>query len=379
MSATDTLCGRYALIYQAPGLGPRLVGDATGMRAIFFIPARGIAGSHAKLVNDAVFREKTRRTPFKGGHPGHGTPYRNVMLLVPNCLLDLESGKLARFWPRAPREQKTLDEVLQPNLVRAARALSGMAQRSGLLLSLTAGQDSRTTLAAALLAEVDLEAFTLVNRRDSPHGARTRILGVDAAVAKEITAAYGISHQVLEEQPMDDRLKTYLKANAYKSSYSNRIMPLLAQYGQQRLLHVRSNALEIARAYWAKHPEVDDANGAADLFMLKHRKLADQVERVRTAFQDMFHATDFTAGRQMGYDSRDMLYWEHRMGAWHSQQLLCSDLVFDTFNPWNCRAILTDLLSLPMQDRANSSFSRAVVDACEGLSKWPINPAKWPE
>lgn len=111
LRALDQYVGRHAILYGSTET-PKVVNDATGMRAVFYAAGGGVISSHAILVERALGGEVERSlSPFQYGFPGNRTPYARTRLLMPNTYLEIMSASVRRFWPtRVPVEQ-TVDDV----------------------------------------------------------------------------------------------------------------------------------------------------------------------------------------------------------------------------------------------------------------------------
>jgi hypothetical protein len=101
---------------------------------------------------------------------------------------------------------------------------------------------------------------------------------------------------------------------------------------------------------------------------------AGQRALIHRAFDEFFEATSFGAALEL-CDPYDLFYWEHRMGAWHSQVVLESDVAFQSLSLFNSRAILGAMMSAPLEARVSSQNMRALIqEACPECLHEPLNP-----
>ena len=92
--------------------------------------------------------------------PGESTLYKGVRHLLPNHYLDLSTGKTGRYWPS--RSVSMLRLMLSYGVVRFFYAVSASAaNRFNLVVTLTAGWDSRLVLAASKDIRHQLSYMTL--------------------------------------------------------------------------------------------------------------------------------------------------------------------------------------------------------------------------
>jgi hypothetical protein len=153
----SALGGRWILIYSGKQ-GHRLVGDATGLRQVFYTDKNKCdelwLASQPRLLADLKgFRVDDKAAELIDSHsfrtytefrwPGAGSPYSEVRHLLPNHCLDLTSGKCHRFWPDSPIATVQLEEAADKVSELLRGFMVGAAERFNLAVSLTAGLDSR--------------------------------------------------------------------------------------------------------------------------------------------------------------------------------------------------------------------------------------------
>ncbi|WP_213810180.1 hypothetical protein [Jeotgalicoccus sp. WY2] len=62
------------------------------------------------------------------------------------------------------------------------------------------------------------------------------------------------------------------------------------------------------------------------------------------------------------YQVLDLYYWEHRMGRWHPELLNETDLAFDTFLPFNLRAILDIGMAFSFEKRKSGYLFKELIN-----------------
>ena len=357
---TDDLVGRYTAICFT---GKRWVifNDAGGMRSTYFAEAAPIIASHSSIIGD-LYGRAARRDLFKRfrfGLPGNASPVEGVRLIPPNFELDLESRQLRRFWPRIPRIEKSSEELIAPLIEVLTRTADGVVRRHPPALSLTAGVDSRTTLACFQHVKSTV-TFTYLGGTDDAE--------FDAAIAQKLAARLGMQHRVLPL--VEDESGKALTAEVAALVDFKHLPDLTACYkrafGGGNFIHVRSNLGEIGRAFWRKHHVMPTRFAATNWpdVAADHRRTPKPLRDAAIKYmREQMHAffqlagydlSDPTNPQLLGYDAWDLIYWEHRMATWHSQLLLGSDYVFDTAIVFNSRRALELLLSAPLADRLKS-------------------------
>lgn len=115
----------------------------------------------------------------------------------------------------------------------------------------------------------------------------------------------------------------------------------------------------------------------ADLTAVYQRKASEPAHpHIEEAFAEYYDAVQFDLIQD--YDPYDMLYWEHRMGTWHSNVVMETDPGFQTHIVFNSRRILTEVLSLSHADRrSGAAFTKAIELCWPELNNIPTNPKNW--
>lgn len=380
--ALDRLHGRFVLLYARNGDAWRATMDATGMRSIYYDAEARALSSHPTLAA-LVASRSALEPPFQGyGRPGRTSGFEGVVLATPNLELRLDEYSLHRYWPREPIPTLPTPKSARAASKAMARSLRGIRRRhAGLVASLTAGTDSRATLAIALAARATagIEFFTYSHVDPSPSE------HIDAVISRQLADHYHLRHrEILLSSGTDARSPEV--ADLLKINSPHRHGPLLTEsymelYGGEPVVHLRSNLSEIARSFYlrkrARHQPPTTGDDLAHIYM---HTMAHSVEPplegrdvIAENFREQFEATDFAAGAAL-IDARDLLYWEHRMGAWHSAIVLESDVAFETLSLYNSRAVLVALLSTSPEDRLNDAHMHEIMyEADRALLDFPFN------
>lgn len=375
LARSDLWSGRFLLVYGRNGR-TRLATDATGMRSAFYNLEGPLAvSSHASLVygdrtpraKDHSFVHHPNFSRSVGSFPGRLTPWKDVVFLTANTVLDLETRQLVRVWPRSPLavlDVETAADRVAENIRRQVDRLL-LAGRS-IVASLTAGLDSRVSLAATRQARRDITYFTYFRQEN-------RVDRLDLRLAREIAAAMGISHESLEI-PKDPDADGRATVRALGESSFLRHLPMAAEMYRRAFppgsIHLRSNVSEIGRRFYDRSGKGVALAHATDMANV-WKRMGDEVEAV-AAFEEWSDAVAFWEVTEV--DPLDLFYWEFRMPVWHGRLLLESDIAFDTYSLFNCREILATLLSVDEEARRNGTVYRAVIERLwPELLRWDFN------
>jgi hypothetical protein len=376
----DVLAGRYLILYGT-GSHLRILADATGMRTIFYAKHYNLIGSHCHLLNEYINSKPSSivnqswLSEYTSYHlPGHFTPYEEIFFLTPNTLLEIPEKKIRRFYPRKNIEMKSISEVTN-EISRLINVQLNELSKSGMkfLLSLSAGIDSRISLSLTKSYRDKFLYFTYSKANEISRSAD--ILKVDEEVVSEMVENLGLNHKFLtiDMESEDEDFKSFSEA-LYKNAFTNHSHKLAKLYYENfsdNYLHIRSNILEIGRAFYKKKVSYPKEMGINEMAKCYAPKAAND-EKVKNAFSIFYNEVDF--GNIYNYDPYDIFYWEFRMGVWHSQLLLESDVAHDTYILFNARKILDLLLSVPFTDRKeNNVFHETIKKNWPILQFWMIN------
>ena len=372
----DRLVGRFAIIQGTLTSGFDIQNDATGMRSVYFDTTylSTIAGSHAALVADAAKNLDKRRSPirFALGYPGLATPWKTVDRLPPNHKLSLQSGELSRFLPTRALRNISIEDAWNNALRISERSAHGLRERHPLLMSLTAGLDSRTTLTGVRPLWPEIKFFTYTN--GSPKHE------LDVRVAKSIARRLDLDFTVLDysDKVYDPKVMYAINRNTFGSHQHKLSAAYLQMFGEMRALHIRTNVLEITRSNlfsMGNQKFRDGPNTAKNLasYYAASGRL-EEIPAYLSAFTDYFNKTGLH-DVPPSVSRWDLFFIEHRMGAWHSGVLEESDIAFDTTILFNSRQVIESFMAVPERERSdNGILQRIISQKLPEISDIPINP-----
>ncbi len=374
----ERLTGRYVII-TSMNKQLNVYHDATGMKSVFYHKNSATFGSHAKLVAKATGEGEAQQVdldwiqePRTYHYPGDYTPYNNVHFLLPNHKLLVWENKTVRYFPREELPTKTLDDVIDILVEETQKQLKLIAENYKMLVSLTAGVDSRTTL--ALLKDYVSSAvfFTYYYKHSKDPSFKTsKTLDIDRDVANEIIANLQLNHEII---PIDyaDRtdedyiaFKELLTENTFLDHNSILAKIYSDKYEGENYLHLRSNIYGIIKSVFRKVYKLHGSEASLeDIVTCTNPSLLSDPNAVRLYERWL---EDYSPNVGLNYDPFDILFWESRMGTWHSQLVIQSDIAFETHTLINSQYLIRNLLSIPVENRSSSQYLHRLVD-----KQWPI-------
>ncbi|MFL6624754.1 MAG: hypothetical protein ACJ8NR_19360 [Sulfurifustis sp.] len=382
IAATAVLGGRWAMVAACDD-GLYLLTDALGLRqAMHTSPAA--AGdvwvvSQADLAADVlgllfdpdamrfidsdVFR---RHREYRW--PGTSTALRGLRHLLPNHLLDLHTGRAARYWPDGPLPPLTLREGVERTTSLITGLMLAAAQRFELALSLTAGIDSRLVLAAARLIK-DRIAYVSVRQAKMPEGA------ADVAVPARLLARLGLRHEIVRAAASTSadfswffKRSVFLAHDGYGPDAE-----AIWQWSSGHKVAVTGSGAEVGRCPLRDALAFSNRRRitAADLARLQHLEHPYAIRFFSEWIEDV--------GERAAYVKLlDLFEWEQGHGNGLAMAQLEFDIAWrDIFTPYNCRALLATFLSVDERFRKTrypTLFRSAIEELWPEVLCEPINP-----
>ena len=294
------------------------------------------------------------------------------MMLTPNAALDLDEMMPARVWPSRPLPERSVKEAAEIVREHMDGVVRYIQQNHRLLVSVTAGLDSRLTLSFLKDAK-NVQFFTYYrnDQRDSDFH--------DLAFAEVLHDQLRRNVEVLrlgDFPAMPKGFRWLIETNTFISHQKHLAWVYAHRYGaEENLVHLRSNISEVGREFWrGKGFEIGSGKDLARVYLQADKEYpAAYVFRVITLFEEFDQVTGLSACRDL-VDLKSLFYWEFRMASWHAQLVAESDPAFETLSLFNCRAVLEAMLSVPRAERAAGSVLRRIIsDNWPELAGYPVN------
>lgn len=374
----DRLVGRFVLL-RISSTTALVQNDATGLRTVFFSTdrARPTCASHARLVDlsieagpsivghDSFFTDSGMRY-----YPGRLTQHQNVLQLTPNTEVDVLSAATRRIFPRKDVSPITLSQGIDLYLENTSAQGSFLSQwRGQLLSSLSAGVDSRSTLACLKSASDSIRFFTydIVNAKRTVHNK------FDLNTAKELADTYNLHHETIEitSSEIPQGLNRSLMANT-RRPHSKALAGAYLERLPLDGLHIRSNSNGVVKKPSQGLGKTLPARDFAgkELLGVVNSKVTDALSV--EGFDEFVSATDFPRSGQ--FDPMDLLFWEYRLGVERSSVYLEQDVAHEAYSLINSRALIGSLLTIPADDLASGNlFVETIRRAWPELLSLPIN------
>ena len=378
------------VIFARSGREITVQSDAIGSRAVFHDGKARVIASHANLVGRAVDAGPSRfndwvRRPDTHDYPGRTTAYEVVWLLMPNTELELGSGSITRIGPR-PFEplsvSEAADQIIPHLKAQVDLLLRGPRQ---VLVSASAGVDSRTSLAAFSGAGDAVKIFTYTKDPGSGHQAAE--LHRDK-LAAEMSEDLGLPHMLFDLSSEPRPPAEYVTALSESSVRRSNALTSWTyhQHLDHDAVHIRGQINGVGKWHFAKRLHFSEplelsARRMAQLTKrgksLRKRPSSPLWDIAEAGFQDYIDATALRSVPN-GYRLPDLFLWEHRVGYWNHAHIVESDMTFDTHQLFASRRIIRLMLSVSELDRVQLSLFREIIGRMEpSLLGYPLNGHPW--
>lgn len=383
-TVADRLVGRFVILRQIDDQPACIQTDVTGMYSLFHARAGGAAfvASHASLAAMQIRATKGPRfVPQRWGTWGNLTRFPGVTLHSPSLELCLADGSTRRLFPGEGEGRSSVSDCAELMVARASATLEGLTSRGKVIISLTAGGDTRATLAIARRIGAEPRFFTYEGGRPHPK--------IDLRVARAIARDLGLDHVVVPRTPLEDipeGLRLALEQSTTGRHGWNLTHDYREWFGVDQVVHVRSNVIEFFRrsavdktaAGIEIRPATPEAAARLYLAATNNSWTADTLAACTRAFARQFGDGKWEEALAR-IDPRDFYFVEHRMANWHANLVIESDPAFDTCILFNSRELFEAARAIPKDERMKGTLIERVYQiAAPEVLKLPINPKTFP-
>ncbi len=376
--ALSRLGGRWVIVADSPG-ETLVFNDAFGLRHVYYTEGTGerwcaaqpglLAALLGLGVDDRALGALGHCANMEFWWPGPRTLYRHVTRLIANTSLDLRTGQVRRYWPDAPYQPHSLADAVEACCAVTQGLWRAAHRRFPLAQAITAGWDSRLSLAASRAIAPDVMYFSTRHwdmSDDHP----------DLVVPARLLLELGLNHHIIRcpdvMHPVFERL--YMRNTPAAHYAYGGIAQGMYDYGLGDRVCVKSNIANMLKARSLLPPSSSGpvrAEALLGLTWLKsNRFMLDCVDEWLAA----------TTPHLMGFDVSEIFYLEAKVGGWHAASQHEWEIVMDAFDPVNCRSLMACLLSVPRKLRSpypNNLIHRTAIERMwpEVLAT-PVNPVK---
>lgn len=345
-SRIDRLAGRYVVC-----IGNKeesfVYHDATGLRSVYYSDESNLASSHINLLTS--LEPHAEHLTVKGASlAADYSIFENVWQLVPNFRLAFEKRQSERFFPRRENPFKDWSNEDRYSRIESIwqKVMDGYAAKyDKIAISITGGMDSRLMLAMSKNYWHKLEAFTYgFSEQPESDSKWSKTMTMDFEIVSNLRDRVNFARhrfvEITDKQPVDPDLR----ATMVKNTSGRHGFYLVPHYRKlfegDGWIHIRGTGPEIVRRQFGGNSSFEST-----IKTLTLEGSPDFTDRARAMGYDKDN---------FGYLSKDLAYWELRMGKWHSEILNETDAAYDTLLPMSVREIYEIMMSFSDFERSSA-------------------------
>jgi hypothetical protein len=340
--------------------------DAGGTRAAVFDPGTGrVAATTPLLLDPESYAERfdsalydTLNIPRDGWFPAGLTAHAGITRLIPNHYFDFATLAQHRHWPRAALPEAEPAAACREIAEVTRRTVETMRAEGRVAAALTAGNETRTLLAACRDLAGTLDFVTVSGT--AAH--------LDAVRAGEIAARFGLTHRVLPRETASPEAAAdwHARTGQCLGGTTMRAHPSIAPLAADDYF-VGGIGGEVGRGFFWRPG--DTAATALDARSLAMRLGMPVHDRETAAIEDWLAGVG-------GFDTftrLDLAFLELRLGPWAFSDAYATPKVRH-FHPLVARRSFAAMLSLPAEWRRADRMPRTIVEMLwPDLLALPVN------
>jgi len=377
----DSMGGRFVIVLNYDN-NLRIFSDAAGLRQVFYtkdssgatwcaaqpgIIAEQLNMKYDKEILNNFINPYFFKTIHEYWYPGDSTAFKEIVHLLPNHYLDISTGEVVRYWPANKLDDISPEECVE----KSSKILKGLIEaayhRFDLALGISAGLDSRVLLAASREFSKDIFYYS---HQVPPRFAEKH---VDLVVPAKLLPKLGLKHNIMKcPSKMDEQFRNIFDRNVTTA----RVLKGLVAYccytwNDPEKVVVNGNVSETARCrFRLDKPAKITARTLAELTGLE--KYAFAIEHF-----DKWLSSANGIEERYGINILDLFHWEQKVGSWAAMSFAEFDIANETFTPYNCRCLLTTLLSVEEKYRKKPDselHKKLIMHMWPETLQVPINP-----
>lgn len=366
----DVLSGKFAIIVYSRQ-GTKVIQDPIGSQTVFYSTGNRVAGSHAAMVADAVGAKRSRAVrafmamdEYKNLNtrylPGDLTVFDGVVLLTPNNVLDIETQRTERYWPRGPIAPSSAAEAEQVWREYFSAYSAFLHSRYTPVLGLTGGVDSRSAIASLRAHDLPMSYVTWDN-----------VSGAERETIEASVEHLGGTHDWVDPQhrPDDPIFEDTVQDAKAAAGFARGtpLLPALTAWGRDSTdLFVFGHGSGIMRGSWSLAAKpwlpLDPLKRAYALYAGPARLSGSPQYRdfILDAFRGFLRRGNYDAELH-GVDLGVLMYWESRMANWAALQIASFDAVMNAHAALNSRRLYETFWGIEDEYRYSKDLNRDIM------------------
>jgi hypothetical protein len=383
-NAAENMSGRWVLIFQS-GSEALLFNDVGGLRQVYYqhLASGWWIGSQPGILQELGGRNLSTTslsTDYFNSGKGEGKSQEStVFRLLPNHVLDLNTGDTRRFWPHEPLGDIPLESAARDCAALLRQQVIAAASRWNLACTLTSGFDSRTLLGATKDIREKVVFYTTKHRE-------LRVTDRDIVIPGKLASQLGLDFHVIEEPNVIDpefkdqyfrNVGYFLEAGGGISRCYTAYAMYLDPIGSR--VTINGTVSELGKAHFY--------SGKSNIKYPKGEITAKYLtglnvwwgDRNKVDIESLEQWLEAAREVEKNYKIKilDLFYWEHYLGRLLATNILEWDIVSDRFAPYGNRQMIKTILSVDSRYRSHPDYELSRLISKElwpEILSQPINP-----
>jgi hypothetical protein len=373
-----TLSGRFVLIINCPQ-GIWLFHDACALRQVQYCTdehgavwcatqAETLAESFGFDYDEDILSYRNTSAVYQTNKEefwliNDRSPYREIRNLLPNHYLDLRQGKAIRYWPVPDCIGSfSADKGIELSKLILQNSIAATAMRFDLKMGISAGCDSRKSLAAAKNVKDKIYFFTHTPQVSNE---------ADMEIPEKLLPKLGIVHHKFDLQQMDADFKKYYECSTTwaRERRGHIAYTALQHFGSEATI-LNSNISEYSQVwFWLPKSNIN-GEGLAMLKSLNHPLVISEFQKWLNGAQDACKKANMNI----------LVLFDIELRArWVTAAIAEYDIAHETFNPYNNRHFFCLELSVNERIRRGRRLDypiKLIKNMWPEVLREPINPEK---
>jgi hypothetical protein len=294
---------------------------------------------------------------------GNGTLYQDIYHLYPNHYLDLENCSFSRYWPNNNLEELSIEKAAKNSSNMITRLIKAANYRHQIAQTLTAGWDTRVLLAASKSIKNNIYYYVhQFSNMDDEHE--------DISIPKELSLQHNLNLNVIDCTEYNVEFDKIINKNvSIIQSHTKKLQHYnyFSQFNNK--LIISGNASPLIKE---QLPNIDKINAINLARLLHWHNSKHAVKEIRKWLE---HSINYS--KKYNINIEKLFYWEIRFGSWGPMFNSELDIAVEEFSPYNCRNLISTMLSVPMHYRTKPNvtiYSKIISNLWPELLNIPINP-----
>lgn len=348
----DLLVGRYVVVVSTKNQVV-VYHDALGTRSVYYSTTSKDVASHYNLLAETLAVEQDR-TWDEARMAMDLTLSPQIRQLLPNFRLDCDIQTPTRFFPVSENEftHWTHEEKLVEITRLWKRSINDLLTlNKSVVFSITGGLDSRLSVAMAHDHWKELNLYTYGSKQPK-NTHYSKVMNRDFKIPQSLIEIiqpkdYKFLH-LAENKRLPTQLSDLIQTNSITRHGPGLVQRYRTEFSGDDWIHVRSTGVEVMRNYFGA-----DESLRSIIRMCELDGATNFSDRIKTLGYD---------SPQHGYNRKDLIYWELRMGKWHSEVLNENDAAFETILPHNSRRLIKLFLAYSVPDRRSAFAIKELIN-----------------